>query len=253
MILELDMGNTRIKWRVRNESGKVARGSILSAAPWSLLAEQVANTLTDLGQGARLTRVVVASVLGGLRNQEFRGWCESEYALSPQFAKSEPMMRGVINGYKIPGQLGVDRWLAILAGYAAVHQACVIVDCGSALTVDLVDRQGLHLGGYIAPGLQLMRRALLLDTAGVLVGDGLSLLSMVPGRDTESAVSAAQGAMIFGLIERALVHLQGLVGSTPVTLVITGGDSQSLLTHFPEALWLPELVLDGLVLALPAP
>lgn len=253
MILELDMGNTRIKWRVRHESGKVFRGSMSSKVPWGVLAQEVASVLSDSDHNYRLTRVLVASVLGETRNQDFRSWCESEYALSPEFAKSEPVMNGVINGYKIPEQLGVDRWLAIMAGYEAVHQACVIVDCGSALTVDLIDEQGLHLGGYIAPGVQLMRRALRLDTAGVAVYEGVSLFAVAPGQDTESAVSAAQGAMICGLLERALGCLRGRVGSSAITLVITGGDARSLLAQYPEALWLPELVLDGLVLALPAP
>lgn len=253
MILELDMGNTRIKWRVRHESGKVFRGSMLSKAPWGTLAQEVASILSDYDHNYALARVLVASVLGESRNQDFRNWCESEYAISPEFAKSEPVTHGVVNGYKTPGQLGVDRWLAIMAGYEAVHQACVIVDCGSALTVDLVDRQGLHLGGYIAPGVQLMRRALRLDTAGVGVGDDVLLSATEPGQDTENAVSAAQAAMICGLLERAVECLRRRVGSSPIALVITGGDAQSLLVHFPEALWVPELVLDGLVLALPAP
>ena len=103
MILELDMGNTRIKWRLRDDSGKVARGHMSSDLPWSELIRMFAATSFNAGT---LQRVLVASVLGSLRNQDFRDWCEAEFNLHPEFAVSRPTAMDVSNGYLTPEQLG---------------------------------------------------------------------------------------------------------------------------------------------------
>jgi type III pantothenate kinase len=250
VILELDMGNTRIKWRLRGDSGKVARGNLPSMSPWLDLAQAVNIALKDFG-GTSLERILVASVLGEARNQDFLVWCKTEFALCPEFARSQSSAGGVVNGYLNPERLGVDRWLVILASFNFAREACVIADCGSALTVDLIDGEGRHLGGYIAPGLQIMRRALRLNTEGVLVDELSYALALTPGRDTESAVCAAQGAMTCGLLERALLQLRELTNCDVPKLFVTGGDAERLLSYFPEAIWRPELVLDGLALALP--
>ena len=138
-----------------------------------------------------------------------------------------------------------------MAGYALVRKACVIVDCGSALTVDLVNDQGRHLGGYIAPGLNIMRRALLANTEGIGISEISATLLLAPGRDTESAVSAAQGAMYCGLLEQASLQLYKDAGGFSPIIIMTGGDVGQLIPYFPDAIVQPELVLDGLVLALP--
>lgn len=248
MILELDMGNTRIKWRLRDDSGKVARGNMSSSMPWSELAHMFAATSFNTNT---MKRVMVSSVLGAVRNQDFHRWCATEFNIHPEFAVSQPTAASVTNGYLTPERLGVDRWLAILAGYALVRKACVIVDLGSALTVDLVNTHGQHLGGYIAPGLKIMRRALMANTEGILTNEVSARVLLAPGRDTESAVSAAQGAMYCGLLEHASLQLcKDACDSTPI-FIMTGGDAEQLLPYFPDALMQPELVLDGLVLALP--
>jgi len=248
VILELDMGNTRIKWRLRSDSGKVARGNFLSSSPFSELtaALEVAGLHTDKEP---LARALVASVLGDERNRELHTWCEKKFAVTAEFARSGVGAGEVRNGYKAPELLGVDRWLALLAGYALTRQACVIVDCGSALTVDLLNSCGEHLGGYIAPGLKLMRNALQSNTQKIQMADVPSDFSLVPGRDTEACVTAAQSAMVCGLVEQALRQLRSHPEEAPA-LILTGGDAQWLHSCFPAAQVQVDLVLDGLSLAL---
>lgn len=250
MILELDAGNTRIKWRLRDDSGKVARGHLASSLRWSELSSALEAAMANL-DGKPVGRVLVASVLGDVRNQELQAWCERQFAITPEFALGAFNIGGVFNGYTIPESLGVDRWLAILAGFALVRQACVIVDGGSALTVDLLHSSGHHIGGYIAPGIKLMRRALLGNTHGVHINELPADFSLTPGRDTETCVAAAQAAMVCGLIEQALSQLRQVDQREPA-LIFTGGDAEWLLSHFPDAYWQPDLVLDGLSQALPA-
>lgn len=250
MILDLDMGNTRIKWRLRSDSGNVARGHLPTAESWTGFAETIAAAKNKLEEDElrieAIQYVRASSVQGPERDQAFNNWCHEQLSVMPQFASSAASVGGVSNGYLNPSLLGIDRWLAILSAFAQARQASVIVDCGSALTVDLVGGQGEHLGGYIAPGFALARRALLGSTHGVRVGDTPGELSLVPGRATEAGVAAAQGVMMVGLVRWAIQQLP----PNPM-LFITGGDGERLLPYFPEARWCPELVLDGLELALP--
>lgn len=249
MILELDMGNTRIKWRLRGDSGKVACGSLSSLTEWPEFGLVIKDAIADLPQ--QLNRILVASVLSDDRKLSFSHWCKDCFSVVPEFADSQSTAAGVTNGYVVPAQLGVDRWLAVLAAYRLTRQSCVVIDCGSAITIDLVASNGVHLGGYIAPGLSMMRRALFQGTAGVVVGDKSAEFDLQPGRDTEAAVVAAQSSMIVGLVLQAVYQLQQQDFAAPV-LVVTGGDAECVLLHFPDALLRPELVLDGLVLALQA-
>jgi type III pantothenate kinase len=253
MILELDMGNTRIKWRLLNGSSKVAHGNMSSQAAWSDLGLQLGKATKNNALAGNfpltLKQIRVVSVLGENQYQSFLAWSQEAYGIQPDFAVSQLMAAGVINGYERPEQLGVDRWLAILAGFARAKRATVIVDCGSAVTLDLVSARGEHLGGYIGPGLTLMRRALLGNIEKVKITDATTRLMLSPGRNTEAAVTAAQSAMLVGLVKQAVLELQS-AGEKPA-LMITGGDAEVLLPFFPEAIFLPELVLDGLALAIP--
>lgn len=290
MILELDLGNTRIKWRLRIDSGKVARTGVVPNGTWDALTSALNYELSyewdkerdrepsdelrhesrhELGSEpsnkpaaelglqsssnnvkdtSQIRRVLVASVLNDQQKTMLQQWCINYCAVPPEFAQSQATSAGVSNGYDVPGRLGVDRWLAMLSAYEQVRQACVVVDCGSAITLDLIDDGGQHLGGYIAPGLKMMRRALTTSTQGVAVQEAPNLVTLTPGRTTESAVAAAQSAMLVGLVTQAITYLQSGCAIEPI-LFFTGGDAKLLLSYFPGARYQPDLVLDGLVLA----
>src|SRR5690625_4421164 len=145
MILEIDMGNSRIKWRCRGESGNLARG-VVSDSYQHLAAEWTALPIR---------RVWVASVRGEAHNEAFRQWCRTNLQLEAEFARSARHAAGVTNSYANPGLMGVDRWLAMLAAFAHTGDSCVVVQAGSALTADLLSASGEHLGGYIGPGLTM--------------------------------------------------------------------------------------------------
>src|SRR5690606_12310751 len=156
-------------------SGKVACGDISSQAVWDDLDLQLDHAIkanVPTGDFSRaLKQIRVVSVLGENQNQSFQAWSWKTYGIQPDFALSQINAAGVVNGYERPEQLGADRWLAILAGFSRAKRASVIVDCGSAITLDLVSARGEHLGGYIAPGLTLMRRALLGNTEKIKIAD----------------------------------------------------------------------------------
>lgn len=246
MILEIDVGNSRIKWRLRDDSGRLASG--FSARDQ---LEQLAEELRALG--ARPARVWVACVLSDSYRQSLLEWSRRHWGLSAEFALSVRRAAGVTNAYRDADRLGVDRWLALLAAHARSPEPAVIVQVGTAVTVDLLGPAGVHLGGYIGPGWRLMREALQGRTAQVTVELAApEQMQLTPGTSTEQAVEAALSAMLLGLVERAERRLQA-PGSGPPRVLLSGGDARLLRESWPAAHWWPEIVLDGLQLALERP
>ena len=80
--------------------------------------------------------------------------------------------------------MGADRWHAMLAGWVRCKASFAVVDAGSAVTVDYVNAGGRHLGGYILPGLQMMRRSLKVDAARIGLG---RVSNSTPARDNRPA------------------------------------------------------------------
>lgn len=241
MILEIDMGNSRMKWRMRLSATEFAHGFMDNRES---LGAQLALQINDAG-AMPVKRILVASVAGAHRNQALEAWAVQSFGVKPEFAVSEAGFRGVKNGYHLPQTLGVDRWLAILAGCQRVNGNCVIVDCGSAITVDLVDLQMNHLGGYIAPGFGLMRASLRLNTDAIGDVQEQDSSAKDPGRDTRSAVNSALDIMVAGLIQQAVLSMSELGNASPAIL-LTGGDAQHMARLFPSALVCPDLIFEGL-------
>lgn len=146
---------------------------------------------------------------------------------------------GVRNAYGNPGLLGADRWAALVAARAITTEAVCVVDAGSALTVDLLDASGQHLGGWIMPGLRATVQALSTSTRQVRVDSGEFKASIAPGRTTEEAVCNGAMNAVLGLVERALQQ-------HPSKVLLTGGDAESLSPFLTNAAVVPGLVLYGL-------
>jgi type III pantothenate kinase len=245
MILQIDRGNTRLKWRLRNGPEDIARGVISNIEGY--------QSLVGEWRQYSIEQIFVASVLGEEADLAFAAWAVEQLGINPRFARAELRCVGVTNGYRTPEVLGADRWLAMLAGYARTQGACVVADCGSAITVDLVDQNGMHQGGYIAPGVAAMHNALFTNTQGVKTAKALESADLLPGKNTASAVSAAQLVMITGLIRQAMQQVTITEDSSePPMLIMTGGDGVLLSKYFDKALYVPDLVLEGLELALAA-
>ena len=174
----------------------------------------------------------------------------SAFDLRPEFAESTAELAGVTCGYENPALLGVDRWLAVVAAWNMARQPAVVADVGTAATLDFVTRDGRHTGGYIVPGLGMMAVALARDTARVQVA-GDRAPELLPGRDTAQAVRRGTTAMLLSFVEWSVARFSAADGEAPVVF-LTGGDADDLAARpsFPVRVE-PDLVLDGLALALP--
>jgi type III pantothenate kinase len=253
MILEIDAGNTRIKWRLvqtgREKTELVgAQGALVVNENSSNPYEEFGNELTAMPL-ASINRILVASVRGGGFREFLVAWLARNRAVRPEFAQSTASCVGVTNGYSEPARLGVDRWLAILAAYNVARAACVIVNCGTTITVDQVAGGGRHLGGFIVPGISLMRDSLAHRSSALAQAVPGEIL-LEPGLNTASAINNGVVTMITGFLQH-VKNRQAVSGANSVWF-ISGGDGELVGRYLDwECHYVSTLVLDGLRLALP--
>ncbi|WP_210397136.1 type III pantothenate kinase [Motiliproteus sediminis] len=235
MILDLDVGNSRVKWR----SG-AQRGAITTE---SLQAGRVPGDWDRLS--LRLIRI--ASVGHQNAVKVVCDWAAAKGVVDVRQARTAARCAGVRNSYADPSRMGVDRWLAMLAGYRHAGGACCVVDCGSAITLDYVAADGTHLGGYIMPGLRLMRLGLLGNTQQIRVEHDAPPDTR-PGCSTEEAVQHGLHLMVAALAERVVRDTRRLLPEDGA-LLVCGGDGALFVSAAECGELLPDLVLDGLALA----
>ena len=235
MIIDIDAGNSFVKWRVKDGSETVASGSEAT--------DQVIEAGLKLEGLERLSQARVASVAHQGLVEKLREQLQRQFNVWLQIARVSTMVAGVSCGYTEPDTLGVDRWLAAIAAYQRYGGAVLVVDAGSAITIDLVGPQGQHLGGYICPGLRLMREALWQGTDRVQVDEIEPLNMLVPGACTTDAVNR-------GCLLTAVASIEKLASQYPASIVITGGDASQIAGALSLAAdHVPDLVLDGLAVA----
>lgn len=235
MILDIDAGNSFVKWRVKDGSEVIASGSEAT--------KQVIKAGLDLKQIEGLSEVRIASVAHQALTESLRDQVQRQFNIELQIARVSPLVAGVSCGYAEPDTLGIDRWLAIVAAYQRYSGAVLVIDAGSAITIDLVGPQGQHLGGYISPGLRLMREALWQGTNKVQVKEVEPLNMLVPGACTQDAVNR-------GCLLSAVATIEKLASQYPASIVITGGDASVVASALSlQADHVPGLVLDGLAVA----
>jgi len=244
MILDLDVGNTRLKWRTVTAEGEPVTSGVNKLVDVNIFA---GISSTDI------TRVRVSCVAGSRTESRISTWCKSNKLNEPEFARSQARLGTVRNGYTDPERLGVDRWLAVLAAYAKVADSCCIVDCGSAITLDFVTKSGDHLGGLITPGLAMMKNSLLRDTKEIRLISEHDWLDAdrIAGRSTQEAVLGGIINMTIALICRSLDKFER-DQSKEAVLFLTGGDAHILADYLQRHCEVnPTLVLEGLAVALP--
>jgi type III pantothenate kinase len=251
MILEMDAGNTRIKWRLREQDGKswhkVAEDSVFAEQKVPSVFIELSKQLEKLPM-SRIDRMLVSTVRGEGFKTVFSSVMTEKWHLQPEYAAVSAAACGVRNGYEDVAKLGIDRWLAVVAAYAQTHAACCIVDCGTTITVDLVAADGRHQGGYIVPGLHLMRHALSARSKALATAPS-AWERAEPGTSTLAAVHNGILAMALGFLRD--IHQQDVGAGRKVEWFLTGGDAPYLAAHLDwDCRLVPDLVMDGLSLTM---
>lgn len=245
MLLELDCGNTLIKWRLLDQERRVRDGDM---APDLVELQRLLG-----GQERDIRGCRVVSVRSPDETQVVLDQLTSWLKLHPELARPSAELAGVTNGYEDHARLGMDRWLALVAGYDLCRKACVVIDLGTAVTVDYVDAQGRHLGGYIAPGSKLLRSGLVRHTRLIRYDQPPqgALDAATPGRTTAEAVEYGCDLMLAGFVREQLRIGREIIGGGMV-VILTGGDAERMAQLLPEGCHvINDLVFRGLALACP--
>ncbi|NDE02354.1 MAG: type III pantothenate kinase, partial [Gammaproteobacteria bacterium] len=166
-VLLVDLGNTRIKWAWLRADGTPGRMLAAEHAGWK--ATDFAKELFARRSSGTKIEVHVVSVAAAPVRAALRKAVCSVTGRWPRLVRSVRRLAGVQNGYREPWRLGADRWLALLGARELQKpgSAVCVADIGTALTIDLLDAEGVHCGGAIVPGPQLMTETLLRSTGGI--------------------------------------------------------------------------------------
>ena len=231
-VLQLDVGNSAAKWRLVSEDEVLARGAAG--------LDEIARLPEALPAAISPSAIWVSSVASAAVNTQLHEAFKASFGVLPWFAETQAKTGSLVNSYAEPGRMGIDRWLAMLGAQARFPaRALLVVDVGSAMTIDLVAEDGRHEGGYIIPGPRLMERALLLDTDRVRFDEDIDY-GLEPGRSTAEAVR-------HGIALAQVGAVQAVAGLSQRTLALTGGGAtvlEQLLGGRGQLI--PDLVFDGL-------
>ena len=242
--LLLDVGNTRIKWGVLDDGDIRRTGHIAQ----SRIRENGLQVLTTKIP-RRVDDVFVSNVAGTSFATRLSGVVGAHCGCDVRFARAERSGWGVTNGYTQPRRMGVDRWVAMVGAWAEVQAACLVVDAGTAVTLDAIDNDGKHLGGQIVAGVATMADALATATSDIpqvkpASGRAAADLGMFAHNTAAAVREGAQNA-VAGAVDRAIRTLQS--NAYEPVVVLTGGDASRILNALSESpLHRPHLVLQGL-------
>ena len=234
--LLLDVGNSRVKWAW-------ARDGALMEDQGGALPHDRIGELANIDAPGAPDLALVASVAHDTVCEAVTAQVELRWACRVDRLHTAHACGDVVNGYQRPATLGVDRWLALLGARRRHGLPVVVADIGSATTLDALDQDGRHLGGWILPGPGLMREALRQRTALPEFSTADALPG--PASDTRSAIASGILAAQLGALER---FLAGLPESRDAPVVVLcGGGARSVrdaIMDLPQHLGPATIVAD---------
>ena len=238
--LLIDIGNSSLKWMLSGSNG-------LTLMSQEYYPDNVSCTfLKKTWRGLESpSAIFVSCVAHDDLWLALEKACHELWDVPVHRVNAEKESFGVVNAYADVSSLGSDRWYAMIGARDITHSDFMVIDAGSALTIDVVNSSGKHQGGYIVPGLGMMKQSLGLNTAQVQVEISEEYPSLSLGNSTASCVTAGLHLSAVKFIE-AVVE-QELEQKPEYEIFITGGDAV-LLKHFLsiKCVIIPDLVLRGL-------
>jgi len=229
MKLLIDAGNTRIKWSLVKGNEWLCSGT--------LPVEGVSELSSHLFDLHDIQQIWVSNVAGEEVARHIRNLGVGQI----YFIVAQKSQCGVHNGYLNVEQLGSDRWAALIAAWHFAQVGCLVVNCGTATTIDTLSMQGEFLGGLILPGVELMQHSIIDATEQVKAGRGN--YAFFPLNTADAMYSGAIQASC-GAIERqkALLDKESVV-------VLSGGAAGKLQPYLGMVTRsVDNLVLRGLLL-----
>lgn len=216
MTLLFDIGNSRIKWQE-------SRNFSESPNAFSYNREELVSQLDgylDLCDRPDQD-VVIVSVASEEINSQIKSWITDRWQVGVRFLGSESKWHTLHNGYANAATLGADRWYALIGAVSHYSPPLLVCDIGSAVTIDIVDQNGTHLGGYISPGIEMMIRSLGSDT-------NIDISSSQPEREIGSIPNNTYSAISEGCLWSIASHIDSINERLDLksTIILTGGDAE---------------------------
>jgi len=218
MIALIDIGNSRTKYCFYENE---IRGTI-NYIPTNLLSELCFEKILN-----KVNRIVVASVGHEEISSKLALHC-SKANIDYYSVKSEKTKNGVTSAYTKPEKLGVDRWLTLLASAKLYpNKNILIIDAGTATTIDLLDVTGKHLGGWILAGINTLLTSLIKSTNKVQVDTENNIANIKFGTDTTENVNNACWAATMGIIQQAVTEAKNIDVEID-RIILTGGHAEDI-------------------------
>ncbi|MSP95623.1 MAG: type III pantothenate kinase [Betaproteobacteria bacterium] len=235
MILAIDAGNSRVKWGWHDGSAwtGLATVSLIEFAASNHDINPFATT------HANPEKIIVSNVAGEAAHQLVVNWT-SIFEADPHWLQGEASRCGVTSAYENPAQLGPDRWASLVAARALHSGPCLVVNAGTATTIDMLSAQGVFEGGAILPGVDLMRFVLHEHTGGLPLQAGS--ITKAP-RNTIDAIETGCWHAQAGAVER-LARVLG----THTLCIVSGGAAPVIIDQLDglACRHVDNLVLEGL-------
>jgi type III pantothenate kinase len=234
LYLIFDVGNTRLKWAAVEStqnpadqqkklwaySGSISTKSLDSADHRAELSDYISKTLP------KPSAIGFSCVAGPKALQSLQSLLPQWNDVQWKQLSGDSAFEGIRTLYQDPTKLGADRWAAIIGGRALSKTNTLIVNTGTATTIDLLGANGVHYGGWILPGIGLMQNSLEANTAQLpLVSADQSHSGF--GASTNDAIIGGCNAAQIGAITLALEAAKKL--NVPVERIwLDGGNSKTL-------------------------
>ena len=238
MRLLIDIGNTRIKYLLEQNRNSITANNLVNIDYLSFPSLLASDVFSDVSE------VIVANVQGNELINVIEAWAlQGEISFIQVYSQSKAF--GVSSCYEQPEHLGVDRWLALIAAHQLYpRENVLIIDAGTAITVDLLAKNGEHIGGWIMPGVQTMFDSLLGNTQKIFAEQqDISILTF--GENSSECVNLGIWAMVSGAINNAIAQANETL--TLDKVIVTGGNSEQIAKIMSaNAEIIPELLFHGL-------
>ncbi len=228
-MLLIDAGNSRVKWTTV-EGGMGLQQNVVENTHASALSMTFSELLPP-------DRILVSNVAGENMAQLLSAACAA-WQCPIEFIVAQVRQCGVRNLYEHPAQLGSDRWAALIAAWQQERASCLVVNCGTATTVDALSAEGEFLGGLILPGVNMLQSSLAAGTAQLVQAEGV--WREFPRNTADATFSGSIQATI-GAIR---LQFKALAVRGDVRCLLSGGAADKVQLH----LKLPLVRVDNLVL-----
>jgi type III pantothenate kinase len=238
MIL-LDCGNRYLKAQFCQAGRLQASFSVAYLPGWR-------QRLDHWMQGLAATHCYYASVLDTRRQAELEECLARQFETSVTRFVSTAKALGIINAYQQPERLGVDRWMTLLAAREMLPGDCVVIDAGSAITLDLLRADGQHLGGAILPGFNTSIEHFRHIFKTIDFDHPAITETLQPGCSTEAAIHIDYARNAIEILPE-LVNRWSKFFDEEATVLLAGGDALRVQHVLEQASRIvPDLVFRGI-------